>query len=99
MEDSDGGLEILEVETRDRLGLLFCLAHALHAERVNITSAEVTTLEGRVVDRFGITEVGGGPIGPGRRLTVQVAVLAAILPVAPSSWSNPSGRRDQRVDA
>lgn len=80
VEDAAGGLAVLEVETGDRLGLLFCLAHALHAEGVNINSAEVTTVEGRVVDRFGITELGGGAIDQVRRLTVQVAVLAAILP-------------------
>ncbi len=78
LEGKDGGLAVLEVETVDRAGLLFCLAQALHSEGVNIAKAEVQTQEARVLDRFTVTELDGRSIGPGRRLAIQVAVLAAI---------------------
>jgi len=75
-----GNLAVLEIETGDRVGLLFSLAEALHGQHVNIVSAEVRTQVGKVLDRFTISEIGGAPIGSARRLEIQVAVLQAIEP-------------------
>jgi UTP:GlnB (protein PII) uridylyltransferase len=76
----DGGLAVLEVETADRAGLLLALADALHTQRVDIVRAEVRTEQGKVLDRFMVTEIDGTPISASRRLKLQVAVLGVIQP-------------------
>lgn len=81
IESDAGDLATLEVETGDRSGLLLALANALFAQRVQIVGSEVRTKGGRVFDRFQIVELDGSPIGPERRLMIQVAVLSAVQPV------------------
>jgi [protein-PII] uridylyltransferase len=78
LPSEDGGLALLEIQTSDRPGLLLGLARALWKEKVNITRADVRTENGRVLDRFTVTEIGGAPIGQPRRLRIQVAVLGAL---------------------
>lgn len=78
MEDRDGTLSNLEVETDDRSGLLMVLSHTLFEQRVQIESSEVRTTGHRVFDRFRILELDGSPIGPERRLRIQVAILSAV---------------------
>jgi [protein-PII] uridylyltransferase len=80
VEGRDGGLAVLEVETADRAGLLLALADALFTQRVDIVRAEVRTEQGKVLDRFMVTEIGGTPISASRRLKLQVAVLGVIQP-------------------
>jgi [protein-PII] uridylyltransferase len=80
IEDANGALCTLEVETEDRSGLLLSLSRALHAQKAQIVRSEVRTKGGRVFDRFVITEVDGSPVSPGRRLEIQVAVLSAAEP-------------------
>jgi [protein-PII] uridylyltransferase len=80
IEDNDGGLGILEVETGDRSGLLWSLSRALFEHKVQIITSQVRTREGRVFDRFEIVEVDGSPINESRRLEIQVAVMGAIEP-------------------
>lgn len=83
LEDDEGGLTTLEVETNDRAGLLLALSEALFGEGVQIVRSEVRTRAGEVSDRFVISELDGTAIGAERRLAVQVAVLTAI---DPASW-------------
>lgn len=78
IEDAQGALDVLEVETSDRSGLLFALTRALYQENVQIVGSKISTVGGRVHDRFLITELDGSPIGPERRLVIQVAVLTAL---------------------
>jgi [protein-PII] uridylyltransferase len=80
IEDDDGQLTTLEVETVDRSGLLLALAQALFEQRVQITRSEVRTEGDRVHDRFVLLELDGSQIQPARRLDIQVAILAAIDP-------------------
>lgn len=84
IEDEDGALCTLEVETDDRSGLLFTLARALSNQKVSVERSEVRTLASRVLDRFTLAEQDGSPIAEGRRLHIQVAVLSAIEALA---WS------------
>lgn len=81
IENADGNFSTLEVETGDRSGLLLALSQALFNQRVQIVGSQVKTLKGRVYDRFHIVEFDGGPIGPARRLDIQVAILSAVDPV------------------
>lgn len=78
LEDERGSLAVLEVETSDRSGLLWALTRALHRENVQIVSSRITTIGGRVQDRFVICETDSSPIRPERRLVIQVAVLTAL---------------------
>lgn len=78
LEDKGGMLSTLEVETGDRAGLLLVLARSLYEQQVQIVSSSVRTEQGRVKDRFDITELDDQPIRPDRRLLVQVAVLNAV---------------------
>ena len=85
IEDDDGQLSTLEVETADRSGLLLALAEALFEQKVQIVRSEVHTEKYRVQDRFVLLELDGTAIGPDRRLEIQVAVLRAIEPVLTAS--------------
>lgn len=77
----DGWLNVLEVETDDRSGLLFLLSRALFELQVQITSSQVRTSGKRVFDRFTLLELDGSPIEGNRRLEIQVAVLSTIEPM------------------
>jgi [protein-PII] uridylyltransferase len=81
LEGDDGSFTMLEVETGDRSGLLLALAQALFQQRVQIVASQVKTKGARVFDRFSIVELDGKPIGPARRLEIQVAVLSAVDPL------------------
>src|SRR5690606_17296911 len=74
LEEGDGSLSVLEVETVDRSGLLWAIARALHNENVQIVSSQIRTEGTRVKDRFTIAEFDGSPIFNERRLAIQVAV-------------------------
>lgn len=78
IEDRNGTLSTLEVEAGDRTGLLLVLSKALYEQQVQIVSSSIRTTNGRVKDRFEVTELDDSPIRPERRLLVQVAVLSAI---------------------
>lgn len=80
IEDDNGALCTLEIETDDRSGLLLSLSRALTAQQVHIVRSEVKTRAGRVVDRFTITELNGNPVRVERRLEIQVAILSAAEP-------------------
>lgn len=81
IENAEGNFGTLEVETGDRSGLLLALSRALYNQRVQIVGSQVKTRGERVYDRFHIVELDGSPVGPTRRLEIQVAILSAIDPV------------------
>ncbi len=62
-----GRNSIVEVFTRDRPGLLFTLAQALHELGLSIEIAKINTEGHRVADVFYVTEVDGSKILPGTR--------------------------------
>jgi [protein-PII] uridylyltransferase len=82
LADDAGGLSTLEVEASDRSGLLFTLASALYTNRVQIVQSNVSTVDGKVLDRFRVFEFDGSPIDAARRLEIQVAVLNAMEPAS-----------------
>ena len=78
LEQRDGALSVLEVETEDRSGLLWAITRALHGAGVQIVGSQIRTTGARVLDRFSIAELDGSPIGDERRFAIQVAVLSAL---------------------
>lgn len=89
IEDDNGALSILEVETEDRSGLLLGISRALHALRVQVVRSEVKTNNGRVLDRFVIAEVDGSSVSDFRRLEIQVSILSAAEPAKRLASSPP----------
>jgi [protein-PII] uridylyltransferase len=70
---------VIEVVTRDRPGLLFALADALHGLGLSIAVAKINTEGNRVADVFYVTETGGSKIGPGPRTQEVRARLLRVL--------------------
>lgn len=89
IEDEEGALTTLEIETEDRSGLLLSLARALYAQQVQIVRSEVKTVGRHVIDRFKVADLDGSPVQNGRRLEIQVAVLSAAEPAKRLMSSNP----------
>lgn len=58
---------VVEVLTRDRPGILFTLAHALHELGLSIAVAKINTEGTRVADVFYVTEADGTKVAPGPR--------------------------------
>ena len=50
---------MIEVDTRDRVGLLYDLTRTLAAQNVNISSAVITTYGEQVVDSFYVKDLFG----------------------------------------
>ena len=69
---------LLLVEAVDRPGLLLVVSRALFEHRVQIVGSHVMTQQGRVCDRFQLTELDGSPLSDARQLAVQTVVLAAL---------------------
>ncbi|MBI4955493.1 MAG: HD domain-containing protein [Myxococcales bacterium] len=56
---------VIEVVARDRPGLLFTLANALHQAGLSIAVAKINTEGARVIDVFYVTSADGGKLAPG----------------------------------
>lgn len=80
LEDADGALAILEVETDDRSGLLWTITRALYKQNVQIVGSKIRTENNRVYDRFTIVELDGSPIKNDRRLAIQIDIMSALAP-------------------
>jgi [protein-PII] uridylyltransferase len=76
--DEAEGHTVLMVEAPDRPGLLYAITEALFRERVQIVRSDVATREGRVLDRFYVTELDGARVHRVRLLGLQTSILAAI---------------------
>jgi [protein-PII] uridylyltransferase len=70
---------VIEVVTRDRPGLLFALADALHGLGLSIAVAKINTEGNRVADVFYVTETGGSKVDPGPRTQEVRARLLRVL--------------------
>jgi [protein-PII] uridylyltransferase len=76
--DPRDGAMVLTVQGSDRPGLLFVISQALFLEGARITHSDVATHDGRVLDRFHLTEMDGAPLRRARLLGIQTAVLASL---------------------
>jgi [protein-PII] uridylyltransferase len=66
---------LVEVQTTDRLGLLFDLARAFAVAGVDVHVAQAATYGPRIVDVFYVTEGSGGKIDDPERLEMLRSVL------------------------
>ena len=70
---------IIEVETEDRLGLLYAISQALSELGVDISLAKICTEKGAASDTFYVSELDGSKIQrPERRRAVETHLRAAI---------------------
>jgi [protein-PII] uridylyltransferase len=73
---------IIEVETRDRPGLLYDLARTLTANNVSIASAIIATYGEQAVDVFYVKDIFGLKLhSEGKRRTLEARLRAAITPL------------------
>lgn len=84
-DGEEGNVSILRVEAPDRPGILFSITRELFAQRTQIVRSLVRTAEGRAFNRFELTELSGGALGPERRDQIAGAVLAALTWEGPGS--------------
>ncbi|MFQ3622365.1 MAG: [protein-PII] uridylyltransferase [Acetobacteraceae bacterium] len=84
---------VVEVNGRDRPGLLHDITAAMSEQGLQIASAHVTTYGVRAVDVFYVKDVFGLKVENERKLaTLKEALLAAIDPPAAPSTTTPSAR-------
>ncbi len=71
---------LLEVQTPDRLGLLYDLLRALGRLKVNVTLSRIATEKGAAIDSFYVTDENGGRIADHAfQEKIQAAVQAAAV--------------------
>jgi [protein-PII] uridylyltransferase len=56
------GTTIIDLETEDRVGLLFALSQGLSELGLNIVLAKIVTEKGAAIDTFYVTEMDGSPV-------------------------------------
>lgn len=78
LENSDGNLVILEIETSDRCGLLLGLCGALFRQGVQIVGSRIQVNQGRIYGRFEIVEQSHCAIALERRSVIKHAVISAV---------------------
>lgn len=70
---------VIEIETEDRVGLLYVIAQTLAELQVDITTARICTEKGAAIDNFYIHEIDGGKIlSPERQKVIERSLRQAI---------------------
>ncbi|MBV9823538.1 MAG: [protein-PII] uridylyltransferase [Actinobacteria bacterium] len=77
-DDEATDATVLEVRTRDAIGLLHRLTAALERSAVDIRSARISSLGAHVVDAFYLTDPDGKPLRPEHQESVAHDLIAAL---------------------
>ncbi len=91
---------VIEINGRDRLGLLFEMTSALTALRLQITSAHISTYGERVVDVFYVKDAFGLQVSSEARIkTIRQHLLDVIAPKSPgdANIKAPNGVAPQKT--
>jgi [protein-PII] uridylyltransferase len=79
--DNDASDErtVIEIETEDRLGLLYTISQTLAELHLNIAAARIVTERGAAVDSFYVSDVGDGKVvSPERLKLIENKLIEAI---------------------
>jgi [protein-PII] uridylyltransferase len=77
--DSSETRTLIEIETEDRLGLLYVISQALTEAELDISLAKISTEKGAAIDSFYVHERDGGKIlSPERQNLIKEKILQAI---------------------
>jgi len=70
---------LIEVETEDRIGLLYAIAQTFTELQLDISAARICTEKGAAIDNFYVQEIGGGKIlSPERQQAIERRLRHAI---------------------
>ena len=69
---------VIDVYAKDRPGLLFTIAHALHELRLSIARSKIATEGARAADSFYVTEIDGAKVDARRASEIQRTIVEAI---------------------
>lgn len=86
-EADEEDVAVLLVEAPDRPGILFSITRELFTQGAQIVRSLVRTANGRVFNRFELTELSGRLLAPARRDQIVSAILAAL------AWEGRGGGR------
>ena len=86
---ASAGHTVVEVNGRDRKGLLHCVTRALADLKLQIASAKVSTFGARAVDVFYVKDQFGLKIEDEKRLKAIRERLLAVLADAPGESASP----------
>lgn len=78
LHDASAFSTVIEVETADRIGLLFDLARTLERLGLDVHLATVATYGDRVVDAFYVRDALGGKVDPARAPEIERGILAGL---------------------
>jgi [protein-PII] uridylyltransferase len=81
---SSNRFTVIEINGRDRIGLLYDLTEALYRLNLNIASAHVTTFGEKAIDVFYVTDLTGAKIeNPTRQTQIRNALASRLAPPRP----------------
>lgn len=75
LQQASGDTSIIEIQGRDRPGLLFDLANFLRAENLDVHSAHIEVVGTLAIDAFYVTPLGGEELSPARIKTLKSRLL------------------------
>jgi [protein-PII] uridylyltransferase len=82
---------VVDIETGDRVGLLFTITNGLYRLGLDIHLAKINTMDERVFDVFYVTDADGRKIHDAARLEqIRTALFAALQPDAGAPASAPA---------
>ncbi len=82
---TSGNRTVIDVETEDRVGLLFALSSELSELGLDLALAKIVTEKGAAIDSFYVTEEGGEKIvAPARQKQIEQRLRKAIDQISPS---------------
>jgi [protein-PII] uridylyltransferase len=77
--DSSELRTVIEIETEDRVGLLYAISHALSQLDLDISAAKVLTEKGAAIDSFYVRELDGGKVlSEARQKSIERKLRSAI---------------------
>jgi [protein-PII] uridylyltransferase len=77
-EEDYGNAAVLVVQTHDRPGLLLTISRSLFCLDLQVVRSEVSTTQGRALDKFYVVDFDGQPIRASRRRAIESEVLEAV---------------------